>query len=278
MLRKNVASQFVYLCAVKAADGTALTGATILGYRSIDGAAQASITGTITELANGQYKVALSQADVNGNDIGFHFTNASMIPIGITVVTTAADPTDGVRFGLTSLPNAAAEAAGGLYTRGTGAGQVAQDASGNLRANVDTIKTQTVTCAAGVTVLASVGTTATSTAQTGDSYGRIGAAGAGITALGDTRIANLDTTVSSRNATTPPTATQIADAVLGRDFAAVAGPASRSLINAARTLRNKVTIAAGTVTVCGEDDTTVIWTGAVTTDATALPITGIDPA
>ena len=35
----------------------------------------------------------------------------------------------------------AAEAAGGLYTRGTGAGQIAQDANGNVRVNVDTIKT-----------------------------------------------------------------------------------------------------------------------------------------
>lgn len=40
----------------------------------------------------------------------------------------------------------------------------------NQPVDVNTIKTQTVTCAAGVTVLASVGTAATSTAQTGDSY------------------------------------------------------------------------------------------------------------
>lgn len=39
-----------------------------------------------------------------------------------------------------------------------------------LKVDVETIKTQAVTCAAGVTVLASVGTAATSTAQTGDSY------------------------------------------------------------------------------------------------------------
>jgi hypothetical protein len=38
------------------------------------------------------------------------------------------------------------------------------------KVDVDTIKTQAITCAAGVTVLASVGTAATSTAQTGDSY------------------------------------------------------------------------------------------------------------
>jgi hypothetical protein len=43
-------------------------------------------------------------------------------------------------------------------------------------------------------------------AQTGDSFARIGAAGASLTALGDTRIANLDAAVSSRMATyTQPT-------------------------------------------------------------------------
>jgi hypothetical protein len=36
----------------------------------------------------------------------------------------------------TALPNAAAEAAGGLYTRGTGAGQVNQDANGRVDVNV----------------------------------------------------------------------------------------------------------------------------------------------
>lgn len=39
-----------------------------------------------------------------------------------------------------------------------------------LQVDLQTIKTQGVTCAAGVTVLTSVGTAATSTAQTGDSY------------------------------------------------------------------------------------------------------------
>jgi hypothetical protein len=39
------------------------------------------------------------------------------------------------------------------------------------------------------------------TPQTGDAFARIGVAGAGLTNLGDTRIANLDATVSSRVAT-----------------------------------------------------------------------------
>lgn len=60
---------------------------------------------------------------------------------------------------------------------------LAVDASGRALGDVDTIKTQTVTCAAGVTVLASVGTAATSTAQTGDAYARLGApAGASLAA------------------------------------------------------------------------------------------------
>lgn len=51
------------------------------------------------------------------------------------------------------------------------------------KVDVDTIKTQAVTCAAGVTVLASVGTAATSTAQTGDNFARLGApAGASVSA------------------------------------------------------------------------------------------------
>lgn len=45
-----------------------------------------------------------------------------------------------------------------------------------------------------------------SVAQTGDSFARVGAAGAGLTALGDARVAHLDADVSSRMATyTQPT-------------------------------------------------------------------------
>ncbi len=46
------------------------------------------------------------------------------------------DFSDQVRGGLTALPNAAAEAAGGLFTRGTGAGQINQPANGRIDANV----------------------------------------------------------------------------------------------------------------------------------------------
>ncbi len=47
----------------------------------------------------------------------------------------AMDLDDSVRGGMTALPNAAAEAAGGLYTRGSGAGQINQNANGQIDSN-----------------------------------------------------------------------------------------------------------------------------------------------
>jgi hypothetical protein len=60
-------------------------------------------------------------------------TGYTMLPC--TVQLTAVDLQDSVRAGMTALPNAAAEAAGGLYTRGSGAGQIAQDANGRISVN-----------------------------------------------------------------------------------------------------------------------------------------------
>lgn len=49
---------------------------------------------------------------------------ANMRPVCFTIQLTDVDFHEGVRGGMTALPNAAAEAAGGLITRGTGAGQL----------------------------------------------------------------------------------------------------------------------------------------------------------
>ena len=48
---------------------------------------------------------------------------------------TDMDLRDSVRGGMTALPNVAAEGAGGLYTRGTGVGQINQPANGQVDAN-----------------------------------------------------------------------------------------------------------------------------------------------
>ncbi|MBI5255532.1 MAG: hypothetical protein HY855_03460, partial [Burkholderiales bacterium] len=51
-------------------------------------------------------------------------TVTGMVVLETLVPLVAYNPFDGVRLGLTALPNAAAEAAGGLITRGSGTGQL----------------------------------------------------------------------------------------------------------------------------------------------------------
>lgn len=74
-----------------------------------------------------------------GKHVAFHLKGATnMAPLPIEVQMVSYDPYDTVRLGLTALPNAAAEAAGGLYTRGTGAGQINQDGNGRIDTNTKT--------------------------------------------------------------------------------------------------------------------------------------------
>lgn len=75
------------------------------------------------------------------------------------------------------------------------------------------------------------------TPQTGDTYARIGAAGAGLTALGDARVAHLDADVSSRLAGasyTAPDNTGIA-AIQAKTDNLPSDPADQSLVIAATT-------------------------------------------
>lgn len=140
----------------------------------------------------------------------------------------AVDQYDSVRGGMTALPNAAASAVGGLPvavdTSGrvdvlkiNGTSQTARDLGASVLLSSGT-GTGQISLSSGLVTLAgvthtgaviptvtTVGTLTTytgNTPQTGDSFARIGAAGAGLTALGDTRLANLDTTVSSRSTLT----------------------------------------------------------------------------
>jgi hypothetical protein len=59
----------------------------------------------------------------------------NMAPLVLEIELTATNNQDAVRGGMTALPNAAAAAAGGLFTRGTGAGQINQAANGQIDVN-----------------------------------------------------------------------------------------------------------------------------------------------
>lgn len=111
------------------------------------------------------------------------------------------------QFTANALELAPTGAGGGLDAAGVRA------AVGLGAANLDT-QVAAVKGDTGTTLGRVIGTigAGTHSPQTGDAFGRLGAAGAGLTALGDTRMANLDAAVSSR---TKPADTQAAVTTAG---------------------------------------------------------------
>lgn len=93
----------------------------------------------------------------------------------------------------------------------------------------------------------------------------------------------LDAILADTDADVVLTATErnaIADAILNRDMSTGTDSGSdvvRTVRQALRMNRNKVSISGGTLTVTKEDDTTASWSASVTTTA-GDPITTIDPA
>lgn len=127
---------------------------------SKNGGSFASPSGAVTEVGNGLYKVAGNATDSNTvGELWIHATGTAADPTDTSYTIVAYDPFDAVRLGLTALPNAAAEAAGGLYTRGSGAGQINQPANGQIDANAVKVSGTTQTARdLGASVLLSPGT------------------------------------------------------------------------------------------------------------------------
>lgn len=82
---------------------------------------------------------------------------------------------------------------------------------------------------------------------------------------------------SAMTITDSTTLNSIADAILKRDWTEITGEATRSLLNAARTLLNKWTLTTGSAgyVVKKEDDTTTAWTGTPTVDGNGN-VSGMD--
>jgi len=102
---------------------------------SKDGGGEANHGGTLNELAGGMYYYEATAGELD--TLGF--LSIRLVKSGVRTFiavaqVVAVDLYDDVRAGLTALPNAAAEAAGGLFTRGTGAGQINQPANGQIDA------------------------------------------------------------------------------------------------------------------------------------------------
>lgn len=67
--------------------GTPATGLTVTAQRSIDGAAFGACANSVTEIANGFYKLDLAAGDVNGTVINFRFSATNARDTQLTVIT-----------------------------------------------------------------------------------------------------------------------------------------------------------------------------------------------
>lgn len=177
--KAGVTSKSVVLRIIDASTGVPIT-STVFNSAGIDlqyrreGAASTAITeatlaalttawstGGFLHIGNGYYRLDVPDAAfaAGADGVLIHGTVTGGVVIGAYVQLVAYDPFDTVRLGLTALPNAAAEAAGGLYTRGTGAGQLNQPANGRVDANVVSLGGTTQTGRdLGASVLVSSGT------------------------------------------------------------------------------------------------------------------------
>tara|TARA_R110000868_G_scaffold143298_1_gene361347 strand:- start:5677 stop:6654 length:978 start_codon:yes stop_codon:yes gene_type:complete len=211
---------------------TALTGASPTVTLSKNGGAFASPAGAVTEIASGWYKVAGNATDTNTlGPLILHATAASGDPVDMVFEIVAYAP-QSTALGLSLAKT----------TNITGFNDIA--ATDIVSAGAITTSSGKVS---GVILTDTLTTYTGNTVQTGDAYARIGAAGAGLTALGDTRIANLDTTVSSRLApagtlAVVTTVTNLTNAPTAGDFTAT----MKTSLNAATPA--SVTGAVGSVT------------------------------
>ena len=94
---------------------TPVTGLSPTVTISKNGAAFGSPSGVVSEIGSGWYALAGNATDRNTlGDLLIHATGAGADPVDDRYSIVAYDPYDSVRMGLSALPNAAADAAGGL--------------------------------------------------------------------------------------------------------------------------------------------------------------------
>jgi hypothetical protein len=225
----------------------------------------------------GEYFVTLTQSETSVLGQGVvRYSSAGALETATPFAVVAVDSFDSTRAGLVALPNAAAEAAGGLVTFGTGAGQLhVSSGSVGLKAQTHSqVTIQGVTLLnSGVTLNPAVhsaatiqGVTLLNSSVTLNAGIHSGATVGGVAASGIA--AGTFTTGAWQEG---------ADRFLSRNIS-TAGDGTRTVQEALRVLRNRVEITGSLMTVYSEDDQSSSWTASVSTSASASPIIGVNPA
>lgn len=86
-IKKNATFSFCFLMVDATDHVTPETSLTVTGQRAIDSGAFGAITGSITEVSNGVYRLDGSAADSNGATITFRFSSAGAADTFVTIVT-----------------------------------------------------------------------------------------------------------------------------------------------------------------------------------------------
>lgn len=205
--QSQTAQPLLFLMVLSSDHVTPATGLAPVVTLSKSGGSFAAAAGSVSEIANGWYKVAGNATDTATlGPLILHATGTASDSTDVYFDVVSFNPQDAVRLGLTALPNTACSTNASLLTSGTGTDQLSVS-SGVAQANLAQILGTALTESAGYLAggfkkFFNIQTPTLTTGgvdQTGDSYARLGIAGAGITALGDVRIAHLDADVSSRS-------------------------------------------------------------------------------
>lgn len=133
----------------------------------------------------GWYEIGVPDAALasGANAVAMHLKGATnMAPLPIELELVSYDPNDAAALGLSRVDAAI----------------TSRLAAADVPANFSTLGINASGHVSRVVLCDTLTTYTNNTPQSGDAYSRIGANGSGLSALGDTRIANLDATVSSR--------------------------------------------------------------------------------
>ena len=133
---KNTSGQIICFHMYDASDGSDVITGSPTVYVLKDGGAQATGTGAKVSEGQGVWSYAPSASETNASHVAFTMVLAGSLSQTINVYPSTIDYTDGVRAGLTALPNAAADAAGGLPI--SDAGGLDMDALATSLTTIDT--------------------------------------------------------------------------------------------------------------------------------------------
>lgn len=317
-------TEYVFIQNSSVSTGAGLTGlvfntAGLTAYYAVERGAATAIT-LVTQTATGAYSsggfCAVDATNMPGL-YRFDIPNAvfatadksvvmlkgatNMAPVLLEYQVVGFNPEDGVRLGLTAIPNVTQGTAGSLpIGNAAGAVTVATNNDKTGYSLTQTFPTNFSTLAITAGGATTVGTNndktgySLATSQTFSTTGSVGSvtgnvtgsvgsvATGGITtgsfAAGAINAAAIATDAIGSDELAATATAEIADAILARNLDSSGNEASttasgRTVRNALRILRNKVDASTGTqVDVYNEADTSVIWSQAITTSVSADPI------